>query len=92
VAHLKYRSPGHEQAPAARARTLSDKEQTYNPMSYHRGSVWPHDNSLIAFGMARYGYLQESTCLQLGLSGALQRRKSNYWHGPPPKPLEGVEV
>ncbi len=42
-------------------RTLSDAEQTYNPMSYHRGSVWPHDNSLIAFGMARYGYQQHAS-------------------------------
>lgn len=44
-------------------RTLSDEEQTYNPMSYHRGSVWPHDNSLIAYGMARYGYQQEASAL-----------------------------
>jgi glycogen debranching enzyme len=44
-------------------RTLSDQEQTYNPMSYHRGSVWPHDNSLIAFGMARYGYQQEGSAI-----------------------------
>jgi len=33
-------------------RTLSDREPTFNPLSYHRGSVWPHDNSLIAYGMA----------------------------------------
>ena len=32
-------------------------------MSYHRGSVWPHDNSLIAFGMARYGYKQEASAI-----------------------------
>jgi glycogen debranching enzyme len=44
-------------------RTLSDEEQTYNPMSYHRGSVWPHDNSLIAFGMVRYGYNQEASAI-----------------------------
>jgi len=44
-------------------RTLSDEEQTYNPMSYHRGSVWPHDNSLIAFGMVRYGYKQEASAI-----------------------------
>jgi len=36
-------------------RTLSDREQRYNPMSYHNGSVWPHDNALIAAGLARYG-------------------------------------
>ena len=44
-------------------RTLSEEERTYNPMSYHRGSVWPHDNSLIAFGMARYGYKQEASAI-----------------------------
>ena len=33
-------------------RTLSCEEKTFNPLSYHRGSVWPHDNSLIAHGMA----------------------------------------
>ncbi|MGZ4814101.1 MAG: amylo-alpha-1,6-glucosidase [Terriglobales bacterium] len=33
-------------------RTLSCEEKVYNPLSYHRGSVWPHDNSLIAHGMA----------------------------------------
>jgi glycogen debranching enzyme len=32
-------------------RTLSSDERTFNPLSYHRGSVWPHDNSLIAHGM-----------------------------------------
>ena len=30
--------------------------QRYNPMSYHNGSVWPHDNALIALGFARYGH------------------------------------
>jgi glycogen debranching enzyme len=36
-------------------RTLARGMPTYNPMSYHNGSVWPHDNSLIAAGLARYG-------------------------------------
>ncbi len=36
-------------------RTLSARERRYNPMSYHNGSVWPHDNALIAAGFARYG-------------------------------------
>jgi glycogen debranching enzyme len=36
-------------------RTLSSGYPTYNPMSYHNGSVWPHDNSLIAMGFAAYG-------------------------------------
>ncbi len=37
-------------------RTLATSEVRYNPMSYHNGSVWPHDNALIADGMARYGF------------------------------------
>lgn len=36
-------------------RTISANEVNYNPMSYHNGSIWPHDNALIAFGMQRYG-------------------------------------
>jgi glycogen debranching enzyme len=36
-------------------RTLSNEMAGYNPISYHNGSVWPHDNSLVAAGMARYG-------------------------------------
>lgn len=36
-------------------RTLSSAMPTYNPASYHNGSVWPHDNSLIAAGLYRYG-------------------------------------
>jgi glycogen debranching enzyme len=37
-------------------RTVARGEARYNPMSYHNGSVWPHDNSLIALGFARYGF------------------------------------
>jgi glycogen debranching enzyme len=36
-------------------RTLSRLEHRYNPMSYHNGSIWPHDNALIVVGLARYG-------------------------------------
>jgi glycogen debranching enzyme len=44
-------------------RTLSDKERTFNPMSYHCGSVWPHDNALIGYGMARYGLRCEASMI-----------------------------
>jgi glycogen debranching enzyme len=37
-------------------RTLASGEARYNPLSYHNGSVWPHDNALIAKGLASYGY------------------------------------
>jgi glycogen debranching enzyme len=36
-------------------RTVASTEARYNPMSYHNGSIWPHDNALIAKGFARYG-------------------------------------
>ncbi|MCL4514266.1 MAG: amylo-alpha-1,6-glucosidase [Firmicutes bacterium] len=37
-------------------RTMSTVEARYNPISYHNGSVWPHDNSLMALGLKRYGF------------------------------------
>jgi glycogen debranching enzyme len=36
-------------------RTVAESEARYNPMGYHTGGVWPHDNALIACGLARYG-------------------------------------
>ena len=41
-------------------RTVASTEARYNPMSYHNGSVWPHDNALIAAGFARYGFRREA--------------------------------
>jgi glycogen debranching enzyme len=40
-------------------RTISTTEQRYNPMSYHNGSVWPHDNAMIAYGFSRYNLMNE---------------------------------
>jgi glycogen debranching enzyme len=37
-------------------RTISSRERRFNPASYHNGSIWPHDNALIAIGLARYGH------------------------------------
>jgi glycogen debranching enzyme len=41
-------------------RTLSTVDAGYNPIGYHHGTVWPHDNSIIAAGLARYGYRDEA--------------------------------
>jgi glycogen debranching enzyme len=41
-------------------RTMSAADSAYNPLSYHNGTVWPHDNSLIAWGLARYGRWNEA--------------------------------
>ncbi|MEV0383179.1 glycogen debranching N-terminal domain-containing protein [Nonomuraea sp. NPDC050643] len=40
-------------------RTLASSMGAYNPMSYHNGSVWPHDNAIVAAGLMRYGYVEE---------------------------------
>ncbi|MGW2635628.1 amylo-alpha-1,6-glucosidase [Streptomyces sp. NPDC001348] len=41
-------------------RTLAAGQPAYHPLSYHRGSVWPHDNALLALGLARYGLHDEA--------------------------------
>lgn len=41
-------------------RTLSAKERRYNPIGYHLGTVWPHDNAIIAAGLRRYGFDREA--------------------------------
>ena len=51
-------------------RTLSSKSGAYNPYSYQNGSVWPHDNSLIALGFRRYGFAAEAAMLARGISEA----------------------
>jgi glycogen debranching enzyme len=51
-------------------RTLAASEVRYNPMSYHNGSVWPHDNALIAWGMARYGFKEPVHNILTGLFDA----------------------
>jgi glycogen debranching enzyme len=51
-------------------RTLAQDEARYNPMSYHNGSVWPHDNALIAAGLARYGFKEEAMTILEALTDA----------------------
>ena len=51
-------------------RTVARGEARYNPMSYHNGSIWPHDNALIALGLARYGYKHSVEQLFKGLFDA----------------------
>jgi glycogen debranching enzyme len=52
-------------------RTLSAGERLYNPMSYHNGSVWPHDTALAAVGMARYRLVEPFTALATALFEAV---------------------
>ncbi|WMT92689.1 amylo-alpha-1,6-glucosidase [Pelagibacterium sp. H642] len=51
-------------------RTIAAGQSRYNPMSYHNGSVWPHDNALIAAGLARYGLKGEAVRILEGLFAA----------------------
>ena len=51
-------------------RTLSSAHPSYNPYSYQNGSVWPHDNSLIALGFKRYGFTAEAARIARDISGA----------------------
>ncbi len=51
-------------------RTLSAQHRAFNPYSYHNGSVWPHDNSLIALGFKRYGYADEAARVARAVSAA----------------------
>ncbi|MBO9498066.1 MAG: amylo-alpha-1,6-glucosidase [Novosphingobium sp.] len=51
-------------------RTIHAAEARYNPMSYHNGSIWPHDNALIGVGLARYGFRAETSRIFEGLFAA----------------------
>jgi glycogen debranching enzyme len=51
-------------------RTVGAREKRFNPTSYHNGSVWPHDNALIALGLARYGHSEEALALTSALFDA----------------------
>jgi glycogen debranching enzyme len=48
-------------------RTVARGEARYNPMSYHNGSIWPHDNALIALGFARYGLTRQVAQVAKGI-------------------------
>src|SRR5438477_5245319 len=51
-------------------RTLSSRHPAYNPFSYQRGSVWPHDNGIIALGFKRYGFVAEAARIARDISEA----------------------
>lgn len=51
-------------------RTLSSDHPAFNPFSYQNGSVWPHDNGLVAVGMKYYGFHEEATQVARGISEA----------------------
>jgi len=51
-------------------RTIAKAETNYNPMAYHNGSVWPHDNAMIAMGLSRYGFKSQAMEIMTGLFDA----------------------
>ncbi|HVL51324.1 MAG TPA: glycogen debranching N-terminal domain-containing protein [Actinomycetota bacterium] len=51
-------------------RTLSKRNPAYNPMGYHTGSVWPHDNVLLAAGLKRYGHVESTERIATALFDA----------------------
>jgi glycogen debranching enzyme len=51
-------------------RTLGDSEAGYNPLGYHTGTVWPHENSLIAAGLARYGHHEQAATIAAAMLSA----------------------
>lgn len=51
-------------------RTLSEKNPAFNPFSYQNGSIWPHDNGIIAMGCKHYGFSQEAASIARGISEA----------------------
>ncbi|MCH1866525.1 amylo-alpha-1,6-glucosidase [Nocardioides sp. CFH 31398] len=53
-------------------RTLSSAMGAYDPVSYHNGSVWPHDNALVVAGLVRYGFVDEARRVAVGLLEAAQ--------------------
>ncbi|WGV27418.1 amylo-alpha-1,6-glucosidase [Halotia branconii] len=68
-------------------RTLSSQNSAYNPISYQRGSVWPHDNSIIAAGLKRYGYHQQVNQIAEGIFAAA----SYFQAGRMPELFAGIE-
>ena len=54
-------------------RTLATDMGAYNPASYHNGSVWPHDNAIVAAGLMRYGFVEEANRIVFGMFDAATR-------------------
>lgn len=65
-------------------RTLAEGEARYNPIGYHNGTIWPFDNSFIAWGLRRYGFPEEAAKIANGILGA-----ARYFHGRLPEAFGG---
>jgi glycogen debranching enzyme len=67
-------------------RTLAEGEARYNPIGYHVGTVWPFDNSFIAWGLRRYGFKAEAARIAAGNLDA-----ADFYHGRLPEAFGGYE-
>jgi glycogen debranching enzyme len=67
-------------------RTLAEGEGRYNPIGYHVGTVWPFDNSFIAWGLRRYGFKEEAARIAAGILAA-----ADYFDGRLPEAFGGYE-
>jgi glycogen debranching enzyme len=65
-------------------RTMAEGEGGYNPIGYHVGTVWPHDNSFIAMGLRRYGYREEAARVAMHMLEA-----ATYFKGRLPEAFAG---
>ena len=67
-------------------RTLAEGEGRYNPIGYHVGTVWPFDNSFIAWGLRRYGFKEEAARIAAGILDAAE-----FFDGRLPEAFAGYE-
>ncbi|WP_211877068.1 amylo-alpha-1,6-glucosidase [Pseudarthrobacter albicanus] len=67
-------------------RTLASSMGAYNPLSYHNGSVWPHDSALAAHGLMRYGFIDEAQRIAYGLFEA-----ADHFGGRLPELFSGLD-
>jgi glycogen debranching enzyme len=67
-------------------RTLAEGEGRYNPIGYHVGTVWPFDNSFIAWGLRRYGFKEEAAIVAAGILEA-----ADFFDGRLPEAFGGYE-
>ena len=67
-------------------RTMAEGDGGYNPIGYHQGTVWPHDNSIIAAGLRRYGYNEEAATIAFAILEAAQ-----YFFGRLPETFAGYD-
>ncbi|GAB3087951.1 amylo-alpha-1,6-glucosidase [Micromonospora schwarzwaldensis] len=67
-------------------RTLAEGEIRYNPIGYHNGTIWPFDNSFVAWGLRRYGFADEAATVANGILDA-----ATYFDGRLPEAFGGYQ-